>query len=101
MGALNANGEAGLPSPTRQYGRDRGQSAARFEYSCFSEYGLGEGCWFVASLPCNDTLILFILRKKKILVVQGLKGCVDMDAVEAVVDATHRYKEIFYEGGES
>ena len=29
------------------------------------------------------------------------EGLVDMNAVDAVVDATHRYKEIFYEGGEA
>ena len=31
------------------------------------------------------------------------KSCVgnaDFKAVEAVVDATHRYKEIFYDGGD-
>jgi len=27
-------------------------------------------------------------------------ACVDFKAVEAVVDATHRYKEIFYESHE-
>lgn len=26
--------------------------------------------------------------------------CADFKAVEAVVDATHRYKEIFYDGNE-
>ena len=34
----------------------------------------------------------------------GLIGCVcaipDFNAVEAVVDATHRYKEIFYDGND-
>ena len=27
-------------------------------------------------------------------------NCIDFNAVEAVVDATHRYKEIFYDGND-
>lgn len=63
---------------------------------------MGEGCWFVASLLCRDAFDpLYSPEFFSFSVVQGLRDCVDMDAVEAVVDATHRYKEIFYEGGES
>ena len=32
--------------------------------------------------------------------VSQLDWAIDFDAVDAVVDATHRYKEIFYEGGD-
>ncbi|KAL9045485.1 MAG: hypothetical protein Q9214_001476 [Letrouitia sp. 1 TL-2023] len=36
----------------------------------------------------------------KVFQAMDFGGNIDFNAVEAVVDATHRYKEIFYEGGD-
>jgi len=36
----------------------------------------------------------------KVLQATDFGGNMDYAAADAVVDATHRYKEIFYEGGE-
>ena len=41
--------------------------------------------------PCHELMMFDALTKS---------NSADFSAVEAVVDATHRYKEIFYDGGD-
>lgn len=64
-------------------GRGHWQGRWQFERQGAGEHGLGHGCWYVIEVEGEEW---------------GANSEADFNAANAVVEATHRHKAIFYDG---